>query len=48
MKEEKLPKILESDPPVKEIKARPGDVLEIKRKSQVAGQSIYYRLVVSD
>lgn len=44
--EEKLPKILSSDPVVKKIEAKVGDVLEINRKSEVAGESVYYRFVI--
>lgn len=44
--EENLPKILASDKVVKTIGAKIGDVIKIKRKSRVAGESIYYRLVV--
>lgn len=44
-REENLPKIHSSDPVVKKIGAKAGELLEIKRKSEVAGQSIYYRLV---
>ncbi|ASJ00176.1 DNA-directed RNA polymerase subunit H [Thermococcus gorgonarius] len=40
-----LPQILASDPAVVELGAKPGDVIEIKRKSPV-GTSYYYRLVV--
>lgn len=40
-----LPKILDSDPVVKLIKARPGQVLRIVRKSPTAGESVYYRIV---
>jgi DNA-directed RNA polymerase subunit H len=43
--EEKLPKILTSDPIVKKMQAKHGDVLEIRRASTVAGESIYYRIV---
>ena len=42
---EKLPLVRETDPVAKEIAAKPGDVLRIVRKSQTAGQTVYYRLV---
>ena len=43
---DKLPKILISDPVVKAIGAKIGDVIEITRKSPIAGQTKYYRVVV--
>jgi DNA-directed RNA polymerase subunit H len=46
IKSENLPKILLSDPAVKAIKAKDGDVLKIVRKSKTAGTSVYYRVVV--
>lgn len=41
-----LPKILFSDPSIKLLGARPGDVIRITRNSQTAGKSAYYRVVV--
>jgi DNA-directed RNA polymerase subunit H len=43
-----LPNISVKDPVAKTIKAKIGDVIEIKRKSSTAGESNYYRVVVSD
>ncbi|WP_297418341.1 DNA-directed RNA polymerase subunit H [Thermococcus sp.] len=43
-----LPQIRVSDPAVVALGAKPGDVLEIKRKSPTAGYYYYYRLVVED
>ncbi len=43
-----LPQIKASDPAVVELGAKPGDVIEIKRKSPTAGVYLYYRLVVED
>lgn len=47
IKRRHLPKILLSDPAVKAVGAKPGQVVKIFRHSEVAGQSIAYRLVVS-
>tara|TARA_B100000315_G_C14562887_1_gene581407 strand:+ start:1083 stop:1337 length:255 start_codon:yes stop_codon:yes gene_type:complete len=41
-----LPNISNIDPMVKKLQAQPGDVIKITRKSNTAGISIYYRLVV--
>lgn len=41
-----LPQIKSSDPAVKVIDARPGDILRILRKSATAGEHIAYRYVV--
>jgi DNA-directed RNA polymerase subunit H len=41
-----MPQIKSTDPAVKAIGAKPGDVLKIIRKSQTAGEHIAYRYVV--
>lgn len=42
----KLPQIKASDPAVKAIGAKPGDILRIIRKSPTAGEHVAYRYVV--
>jgi len=46
VKKEDLPKIRSDDPIVKEIKAKPGDIVRIIREDEKFGKSVYYRLVV--
>ncbi len=46
IKRKHLPKILISDPAVKAIGAKPGQVVKIFRESNIAGKTIAYRLVV--
>ena len=42
-----LPKILQKDPAVVSLNAKPGDIIRIKRESQTAGEVYYYRVVVA-
>ncbi len=44
---ERLPWIRASDPVVKALGAKPGDIIKIVRKSPTAGESVAYRFVVS-
>ncbi len=41
-----LPKVKTSDVVVKQVGAKPGDVLKIIRKSLTAGKAVAYRLVI--
>jgi DNA-directed RNA polymerase subunit H len=44
--EEQFPFLFSTDPVVKEIEAKPGDMVKITRVSDTAGESFYYRYVV--
>lgn len=41
-----LPHIKDSDPAARAIKAKPGDIIKILRKSPTAGEAIAYRYVI--
>lgn len=41
-----IPKIKDTDPAVLAVKAKPGDIIRIRRRSHTAGESLYYRMVV--
>ena len=45
---DQFPYILRSDPVVKAIGAKPGDLVKITRKSETAGETVYYRFVVEE
>jgi len=42
-----LPRILKTDPAIQHLKAKDGDVVKIVRKSMTAGETVFYRRVVS-
>ncbi|MEM0359759.1 MAG: DNA-directed RNA polymerase subunit H [Candidatus Diapherotrites archaeon] len=44
-KKENLPGILKTDPAIKKLKAKKGDIIRIERNSPTAGKAIYYRVV---
>ncbi len=41
-----LPRVSKDDPAIEKLGIKPGDVIKIERKSQTAGVSTYYRVVV--
>jgi len=43
---DKLPWIRASDPVARAIRAKPGDIVKITRKSPTAGETVVYRYVV--
>lgn len=46
IRKEDLPWIRRSDPVCQEMGVKPGEVLEITRKSEVSGHAVTYRYVV--
>ncbi len=43
--QKELPKMFRTDSAIKELDAKPGDIIKITRKSQTAGESFFYRVV---
>mgnify|MGYP000193084433 CR=1 FL=1 len=43
-----LPRIKISDPAIKHLNPKPGDIVKIIRKSPTAGEYVYYRVVVEE
>ena len=43
-----LPLIYVTDPAIKGLGVKPGDMIKITRKSGTAGESVYYRYVVEE
>jgi DNA-directed RNA polymerase subunit H len=41
-----LPRILSTDPAIEGLDVKEGDVIKILRKSETAGETVYYRRVV--
>jgi len=42
-----LPRISLNDPVARVLGAKPGDIIEIRRKSPTGGEAVYYRVVVA-
>ena len=45
---QELPKIKISDPAIRHLNPKVGDIIKIKRKDPKAGISIYYRVVIHE
>lgn len=43
---EQMPKILITDPAIKHLQIKAGDIIKIIRRSKFIGNSVYYRVVV--
>lgn len=43
---DQLPKVYATDPVARAVRAAPGKIIRIKRKSPTAGESIAYRYVI--
>jgi DNA-directed RNA polymerase subunit H len=43
---DQLPRILSSDPVARAIRARPGQIVRIRRRSPTAGEAVAFRYVV--
>jgi len=41
-----MPKILKTDAALRELDAKPGDVIKVTRKSATAGEAVFYRVVI--
>ena len=46
IKPDQLPKILNADPVVVSIGAKPGQIIKVERESQTARKAVAYRIVV--
>jgi len=44
---DELPRISKQDPALKGLEVNIGDVIKIIRKSQTAGETVYYRAVIN-
>ena len=44
---EQLPKILDTDPVIISIEAKPGQIIKVVRKSQTAKYATAYRIVIA-
>lgn len=42
-----LPKILKTDPVLKDMDAKPGEVIKIERNSPTVGKVFFYRVVIN-
>ena len=45
LSEKDLPKILVDDPAIQSLKVKEGDIIKISRKSETAGEAVFFRRV---
>jgi len=45
---EDLPRILITDPAIAKLNPKPGDIIRIVRRDPIAGETVYYRVVVEE
>ncbi|MCK5107277.1 MAG: DNA-directed RNA polymerase subunit H [Nanoarchaeota archaeon] len=43
-----LPRILNSDKAIQDLKVKDGDIIKVERQSPTAGKTVFYRLVVNE
>ncbi len=46
IRKDQLPKMFKSDPAIRHLGAKRGDVIRITRRSPTAGKALYFRVVV--
>lgn len=45
---QELPKILITDPGIRHLSAKPGDIIRITRGSRSSGEAVFYRVVIGE
>ena len=48
VEDKQLPRILKNDPGLENLDVKAGDLIKITRKSPTTGESLFYRVVISE